>query len=93
MVRVKTSYYLFNRQELLQKGKGRYHNGGGKEKAAENCIENKEVLKENAKIKTKTCLKKKKQKENMDKNKYRIMTKDETSKLKEYQRKYQAVKK
>ena len=60
------SYYLFNKQELLQKAKDRYHNGGGKEKAAENCIQNKEVLKDNAKINTETCLKKKKQKENME---------------------------
>ena len=29
------SYYWFNRQELLQKEKGRYHNGGGKEEAVE----------------------------------------------------------
>ena len=28
------SYYQSNRQKLLQKVKGRYHNGGGKEKAA-----------------------------------------------------------
>ena len=28
------SYYRSNRQKLLQKVKGRYHNGGGKEKAA-----------------------------------------------------------
>ena len=29
------SYYWFNRQELLQKAKDRYHNCGDKEKAAE----------------------------------------------------------
>ena len=29
------SYYWFNRKELLQKAKDRYHNGGGKEKSAE----------------------------------------------------------
>ena len=45
----KMSYYFFNRQELLQRAKDRYHNGG-KEKAAEYYIANKEVLKENAKI-------------------------------------------
>ena len=28
------SYYWFNRQELLQKAKYRYHNCAGKEKAA-----------------------------------------------------------
>ena len=28
------SYYWFNRKDLLQKAKDRYHNGGGKEEAA-----------------------------------------------------------
>ena len=28
------SYYWFNRQELLQKSKDKYHNSGGKRKAA-----------------------------------------------------------
>ena len=45
------SYYQFNRQELLQKAKVRYHIYGDKEKAAEYYIANKEVLKENAKNK------------------------------------------
>ena len=40
------SHYWFNRQELLQKAKDRYHNGGSKEEAAKHYIENKEVLKE-----------------------------------------------
>ena len=48
-VHEKLSYYFFNREELLHKAKDRYHNGGGKVKAAEYYIENKEVLKENAK--------------------------------------------
>ena len=38
------SYYLFNRQEMLQKAKGRY----SKEKAADYCLQNKEVIKEKA---------------------------------------------
>ena len=38
------SYYFFNRQELMQKAKDRYHNCGGKEKAADYYIANKEVL-------------------------------------------------
>ena len=42
------SYYWFNKQELLQKAKNRYHNCGNKEKAAEYYIENKFVLKEKA---------------------------------------------
>ena len=33
------SYYWFNRQESLQKGKDRYHNYGGKEKPAEYYLE------------------------------------------------------
>ena len=39
------SYYLFNRQEILEKAKKRYP----KEKAAEYYLQNKEVIKENAK--------------------------------------------
>ena len=42
------SYYYFNRKNLLQKAKDKYHNFGGKEKAAKYYIRNKEVLKENA---------------------------------------------
>ena len=38
------SYYLFNRQELLQKAKERY----SKEKAAEYYLQNKEFIKEKA---------------------------------------------
>ena len=46
---IKISYYWFDRKELLQKAKGRYRNGGGKEKAAEYCLKNwGEGLKENA---------------------------------------------
>ena len=50
-VDIKMSYYFFNRHELLQNAKKRYHNFGGKEKAAEYCIANKEVLNKNAKHK------------------------------------------
>ena len=41
------SYYWFNRQELLQKAKDEYHNGGRK-KAAEHYLKNKDVIKEKA---------------------------------------------
>ena len=40
----KMSYYLFNRQEILEKAKKRY----SKEKAAEYYLQNKEVIKEKA---------------------------------------------
>ena len=39
------SYCWVNKNEILQKAKGRYHNGGGKEKAAEFYLENRGVLK------------------------------------------------
>ena len=66
----------------MQKAKDRYHNGGGKEKAAKYYIEHKEVLRENAKVSIETCL----QKENMeviDRN----MTENVKSKFKEYLKK------
>ena len=39
-------YYWFNRRELLQKAKDKYHNCGGKEKAAEYYTANKDVIKQ-----------------------------------------------
>ena len=44
-VHIKMSYHFFNRQELLQKAKGKYHDGGGKEEAAETYLENRVALK------------------------------------------------
>ena len=41
------SYYWFNRQKLFQKTKDKY-NCGGKEKAAEYYIKNKDVIKKKA---------------------------------------------
>ena len=41
---IKMSYYLFNRQEILEKAQKRY----SKEKAAEYYLQNKEVIKEKA---------------------------------------------
>ena len=41
------SYQFFNRQELLQTPKDRYHNCSGREKAVEYYIANKKALKEN----------------------------------------------
>ena len=39
------SYYWFNREELLKKAKTKYHNKGGKEKAAKYYEDNKEPIK------------------------------------------------
>ena len=52
------SYYLFNRQEILQKAKKRY----SKEKAAEYYLQKKEVIKEKARNCYNNCQKKKKTK-------------------------------
>ena len=64
------SYYQFNKQEILQKGKERY----SKEKAVEYYLQNKEALKEKAR------------------NRYRNLSEEEKSKIKEYQKiKYQKL--
>ena len=49
-VHVKMTYYWFNRQELLQTAQNKYHNCGGKEKAAKYYLENKDFIKEKANI-------------------------------------------
>ena len=58
------SYYYFNRKNLLQKAKDKYHNFGGKEKAAKYYIWNKEVLKENAKNKYRNLSEEEKERKN-----------------------------
>ena len=55
------SYYWCNRQELLQKAKGKYYNHGGKEKAAEYYLANKYVIKEKANNKYKNLSEEQKQ--------------------------------
>ena len=69
------NYYWFNRQELLQKAKDRYHNGGGKEEDANKHYISKKILqryyikilqKKKQKVGIETCQKKKnKQKESI----------------------------
>ena len=51
------SYYLFNRQEILEKAKKRY----SKEKAAEYYLQNKEDIKEKARNRYKNSSEEKKQ--------------------------------
>ena len=43
------SYHWFHKKESLIKAKEKYHNNGGKEKAAKYYLDNKDVLKEKAK--------------------------------------------
>ena len=59
------SCYFFNGQELLQKAKDIYHNGG-KERASKYYIENKDVLKQ--KVNAETCMQKKEKQRRIRKN-------------------------
>ena len=68
------NYYWFNRQELLQKAKGKYHNCVGKEEAAEYYIKNKDVIKEEANKKYKNLSKEQKEaKRKYSKDRYKKM--------------------
>ena len=60
-VHIKISYYWYNRQELLQKAKEKYHDCCGKEKAAEYYLQNKDVIKEKANNKYKNLSREKKE--------------------------------
>ena len=82
-VHLKMNYYFFNKQQLFQKAKDRFHSCDVKEKAAEYDIANKEVLKENAKIKYRN-LSEKEAKREYGRNRYKNMTEMEKNKLKEY---------
>ena len=55
---IKISYYLFNRQEILEKAKKRY----SKEKSAEYYLQNKEVIKEKVRNRYKNLSEKEKNK-------------------------------
>ena len=54
------SYYWFNRKKLLKNACDKYHNKGGKEKAAKYYAANQEVLKEDARNKYRSFSKKEK---------------------------------
>ena len=61
------SYSWFNRQELFQKAKDRYHNCGGKQKLLSTILKTGEFFLKKQKISIKACQKKKKKKkENME---------------------------
>ena len=67
------SYYWFNRKELLQKAKDKYHDCGGEEKVAEYYIANKYVIKKQ--IIGIKIFPKKKHKKNLKKNRHQNMKK------------------
>ena len=59
---IKMSYYWFNREKLLKNGWNRYHNKGGKQKAAEYYKKNADTIKFEARNKYKNMSKKEKNK-------------------------------
>ena len=81
-VHIKMSLYRFNRQELLQKVKDRYHNGGGKKESTEYYIANKDVLKEKAKKKYKNLSQEEKEaKRDSSQNRYKNIKKKPTKRV------------
>ena len=88
------NYYQLNKDWLLQKAKDKYHNNGGKEKAAKYYEDSKEVLKEKARNKYRNLSEEEKEVKRAEgRDRYRNMTEDEKNRLKEYQKKYQAARK
>ena len=66
------SYYWYNRPELLQKAKDKYHNCGRKGKAVKYYLENKDVLQEKTNNKFKNLSKEEKEeKKEYGKNRYK----------------------
>ena len=92
-VHMKMSYYLFNRQELLQKSKDRYLVCGGQENAVEYYIVNKEVWKENANKYWNLSEEEKEGKREYDWNRYRNMAEDKKKQAKSVLKKLSSRKK
>ena len=91
VVYIKMSYYQFNRQELLQKAKDRYHNVETKRELVNIILKIRKFYKKMQKINTETCQKKKKEaKREYGRNRYINMTEDKKNKLKENQKNYQS---
>ena len=86
------SYYWDNRNEILKKAFGRYHNKGGKEKAAKYYGKNADLLKYEANMKYKNMSKKEKDKKRKyQKDRYHDPRHNEC--LKQYQKIYDSMKK
>ena len=77
---------------MLEKAKDKYLNSGGKERAAESYLNNREVLRD-AKNKYRSLSEEEKEvKRAYGRNRYKIMTEHERNWLREYQRNDQALK-
>ena len=70
-------HYWFNRQELLEKAKDRYHDGVGKEKTVEYYIANKDLQKEKANSKYRNLSEEEKEsKREYNQNRYKNVKED-----------------
>ena len=63
------SYYWFNRKKLLKNAWDKYHNKGGKQKAAKYYAANQKVLRQDARDKYKNLSEKEKDKKEISKRK------------------------
>ena len=75
----KNELLLFNRQELLQKAKDRYHNGGGKENLLSTILKTKKFWEKTQKINMEACMKKHETKTEYGRNSYGNMKIKRTS--------------
>ena len=84
------SYYWFNREKILKNAWDKYHNKGGKEKAAKYYAANQEVLKEDSRNRYRNLSKKEKDKKKKYQKERYCMNIDLDEKLKQYRRNYYA---
>ena len=87
------SYYWFNRKKLLKNAWDKYHNKGGKQKAAKYYAANQEVLREDARNKYRNLPEKEKNKKRKYQRERYHMNADLNEKLKQYRKNYYTSKK
>ena len=80
------SYYWFSRDKILKNAWNKYHNKGGKQKAAKYYAANQEVLKEVAKNKYRNLSEKGKNKKRKYQRKRYLMNTNLNERFKQYQR-------
>ena len=80
------SYYWFNREKVLKNACDKYHNKGGKQKAAKNYAANQEVLRGDARNKYRNLSEKEKNKKRKYQRERYHMNTDLNKKLKQCQR-------
>ena len=90
---IKMSYYWFNRGKLLKNAWNKYHNKGGKQRAAKYYATNQEVLREDARNKFRNLSEKEKNEKRKSQRERCHINTDLNERLKQYQRNYYASKK